>query len=339
MKNIAIIFLICLKSMLMASEFYDISIKKGRFGYNINYFNIPPNNISLFYYIFINDSTLGSSISFGTDYCKTLFLNSGIHYGFRSFSSHIFYTSNIPFSFNHQYIEHIGSLNLGYNFNYFKLENNFKIGLMNHSPKLPDAQLKPYKFINTLTLINTVLFLLPLYYSETQRAETNISFSYKYIPEYQDNIYKIHWTAKYLVSIPYSEIGLKSDIIHSGYLGGNTNFKIGNDYNAINLYSLAFFPKNISTRFNTILNLEVEYRLFFLQHLENIASDLFLSASSNIGHGIMEVPLSKSQLLYIINFGIGYKFNREIPFTLRIGFNQNMQLLIGFFSSPITFSN
>ncbi|WNZ67084.1 hypothetical protein [Borreliella garinii] len=163
--------------------------------------------------------------------------------------------------------------------------------------------------------------------------------SNKYLPDNNEQFYRVHWNLKYLVYIPFGELGFKVDLGMAGNFKKSSIFEAGFDYNALNFYALTI-PKmdQDSLYFNVISNFGLEYRLFFLEALKNIASDLFLVMSSDIGYGMKEdLLLDKGKFLYILGFGIGYKLFKEVPFVFKVGINQDKKLSFGFLLSSIIF--
>ncbi|AYE36704.1 hypothetical protein DB313_04530 [Borrelia turcica IST7] len=335
MKRIILFLSLSLIYMnLFSEELDELEIKGLDFSFDANYLSLP-NTFEFALDIIHNDSKISPFIDMGTDYYQVMLFGTGLAYAFRSFSSKLFYEIRIPFNLNSKSIEHIGNLSLGYNFDYLKVENTLRIGLINHLLKAM-GDLK-HKYLNTLTLENKVDFLAPIYYSEFQRAESRVSFIYKYLPESQDQLYRVHWNFKYLLSIPFGEIGLKSDFLKTDSLT-ETDLNTRIDYNSLNFYPVALpFSNNANNSFNTIFNFGFEYRIFFLEYLRNVASDLFLVLSFDTGYGLSDNFLDNGRFLYISSLGIGYKLFKEIPFVFKVGINQDKQLLFGFVVSSIIF--
>ena len=193
-----------------------------------------------------------------------------------------------------------------------------------------------HKYLNTLTLENKVDFLAPIYYSEFQRVETKVSFIYKYLPESRSTLSST-LNFKYILSIPFGELGLKSDFLKSDSLT-ETNLNTKVDYNSLNFYPVVIpSSNNANNSFNTIFNFGFEYRIFFLEYLRNVASDLFLALSFDTGYGLSDNFLDNGRFLYISSLGIGYKLFKEVPFVFKVGINQDKQLLFGFVVSSIIF--
>ncbi|AHH13256.1 Hypothetical protein BHO_0900056 (plasmid) [Borrelia hermsii YBT] len=339
MKKLFFLLLICFG--VFANELDDLIIRGVDFEFHLDYLSVPndfKNNFDFILNIKENDSQISPFFRLGTDYSKMFLFGSGLAYDFRQFFSKIFYEIRLPFIFDSKNIEHIGNLEIGYNFNYLRLENRFRLGLMNHLVKeMEDNVGRSYH--NALTLENTVDILLPIYYSEFQRADIRASFLYKYLSDNNEQFYRVHWNLKYLVSIPFGELGFKVDLGSADAFKESTIFVIGFDYNALNFYALTV-PKidQSNLYFNVISNFGFEYRLFFLEALKNVASDLFLVLSSDIGYGMKEdYSLDKGKFLYILGFGVGYKLFKDVPFVFKVGINQDKKLLFGFLLSSITF--
>ncbi|UGQ16586.1 MULTISPECIES: hypothetical protein [unclassified Borrelia] len=328
-----------LSLLLVYPEFFteepdELKIKGLDFSFDANYLSLP-NTFEFALDVIHNDSKISPFIDMGTDYYQMILFGTGLSYAFRSFSSKLFYEIRIPFNLNSKSIEHMGNLSLGYNFDYLKLDNNLRIGWINHLLKVKSG-LK-HKYLNTLTLENKVDFLAPIYYSESQRAETKVSFIYKYLLENQNQIYQVHWNFKYLLAIPFGEIGLKSDFLQSDSLT-KTELNTRINYNSLNFYPVALpSPNDTKSSFNTIFNFGFEYRIFFLEHLRNVVSDLFLVLSFDTGYGLSDSFLDNGRFLYISSLGVGYKFFKEVPFVFKVGINQEKRLLFGFIVSSIIF--
>ncbi|AJY73096.1 hypothetical protein [Borreliella afzelii] len=332
MKKV-VIFLMCFN--LFSREFNNLKINGMGFDFDMDYLSIP-NTFDLSLYYVLNDSKISPFIGLGSDYHKTILFVSGFKYFFRNFSSKIFYEIRTPFNLNKKYIEHEGNFLFGYNFDYFKFENSFTIGLINNLLAVDNVE---NIYFNTLTLKNKISLLVPIYYSEFQRMDTKVIFVYRYLFGNEDQVYNVHWNFKYLLSLPFGELGFKVDFLKSDSLF-ETDLETRVDYHALNLYPLAFplfdDPNSI---FNTIFNFGFEYRVFFLEYLRNAVSDLFLLISFDVGYGFDDVFIDNGKFLYIVSFGIGYKLFREIPFVFKVGINQDKQFMLGFIVSSINFDN
>ncbi|AHH09033.1 hypothetical protein baBA2_000883 (plasmid) [Borrelia anserina] len=339
MKKLFFLLLICFGAF--SNELDDLIVRGMDFEFYFDYLNVPndfKNNLDLIFNIKENDSKISPFFRLGTDYSKMFLFGSGLAYDFRQFFSKAFYEIRIPFIFNSKNIEHIGNLEFGYNFNYLRLESRFRSGLINHLIKETEDSVGR-SYYNTLTLENTIAILLPVYYSEFQRADIRASFLYQYLLDNNEQFYRVHWNLKYLVSISFGELGFKADLGMAGAFRKFTIFETGFDYNALNFYALTI-PKvdQDSIYFNFISNFGLEYRLFFLEALKNVASDLFLVLSSDIGYGMKEeYYLDKGKFLYIVGFGMGYKLFKDVPFVFKVGINQDKKLLFGFLLSSIIF--
>ncbi|MCD2332697.1 hypothetical protein [Borreliella americana] len=324
-------------------ELGDFVISGVDFEFRLDYLSVPnnfENNFDFILNIKENDSKISPFFRLGTDYSKMFLFGTGLAYDFRKFFSKVFYEIRVPFIFDSKNIEHIGNFEVGYNFDYLRLENRFRSGLMNNLIKETEANVGG-SYHNALTVENTVAILLPIYYSEFQRADIRTSFLYKYLSDNNEQFYRVHWNLKYLVSIPFGELGFKADLGVAGDFKKSSSsiFETGFDYNALNFYALTI-PKmdQESLYFNVVSNFGLEYRLFFLESLKNLASDLFLVLSADIGYGIKEdLLLDKGKFLYILGFGIGYKLFKEVPFVFKVGINQDKKLSFGFLLSSIIF--
>ncbi|WP_418456594.1 hypothetical protein [Borreliella lusitaniae] len=344
MKKLFFLILICFSVFAneLDDELSNLSMRGLDFEFHFDYLTVPnnfENNFDFILNIKDNDSKISPFFRLGTDYSKMFLFGSGLAYDFRKFFSKVFYEIRIPFIFDSKNIEHIGNFEVGYNFNYLRLENRFRSGLMNHLLKETEVGVGgPYH--NTLTLENTVAILLPIYYSEFQKADIRTSFLYGYLPDNNEQFYRVHWNLKYLVSIPFGELGFKVDLGMAGDFKKSSIFENGFDYNALNFYAFTI-PKmeQNSLYFNIISNVGLEYRLFFLEALKNPASDLFLVLSLDIGYGMKDdyYFLDKGKFLYILGFGMGYKLFKELPFVFKVGINQDKKLSFGFLLSSIIF--
>ncbi len=343
MKKVFFLILICFDVFAneLDDELSDLVISGVDFEFHLDYFSIPnnfENNFDFILNIKENDSKIAPFFRLGTDYSKMFLFGSGLAYDFRNFFSKVFYEIRIPFVFDSKNIEHIGNFEFGYNLNYLRIENRFRSGLMNHIIKETEVSVDK-SYHNALTLENTVAILFPIYYSEFQRADIRTSFLYKYLPDNNEQFYRVHWNLKYLVYIPFGELGFKVDLGMAGNFKKSSIFETGFNYNALNFYALTI-PKmdQDSLYFNVVSNFGLEYRLFFLEVLKNLASDLFLVMSSDIGYGMKEdFLLDKGKFLYILGFGMGYKLFKEVPFVFKVGINQDKKLSFGFLLSSIIF--
>ncbi|WP_418906491.1 hypothetical protein QIA30_05340 (plasmid) [Borreliella turdi] len=325
----------------LEDELSDFVIRGVDFEFHLDYLSVPnnfENNFDFILNIKENDSKISPFFRLGTDYSKMFLFGYGLAYDFRKFFSKVFYEIRIPFIFNSKNIEHVGNFEIGYNFDYLRLENRFRSGLINHLIKEAEVSVDRL-YHNALTLENTIAILLPIYYSEFQRADIRTSFLYKYLPDNNEQFYRVHWNLKYLISIPFGELGFKADFGMAGDFKKSSIFETGFDYNALNFYALTI-PKmdQDSLYFNFVSNFGLEYRLFFLETLRNLASDLFLVLSLDIGYGMKEdFLLDKGNFLYILGFGMGYKLFKEVPFVFKVGINQDKKLSLGFLLSSIIF--
>nr|WKT13909.1 hypothetical protein LKV13_04670 [Borrelia sp. BU AG58] len=319
---------------LFSEELDKFEIRGLDFSFDVNYLSLP-NTLEFALDIIQNDSKTSPFIGVGTNYYQMMLFGTGIAYAFRSFSSKLFYEIRLPFNFPRRLVEHIGNLSLEYNFDYLKFNNTIRIGLINHLLQAMDGVKR--KYVNTLTLENKADLLVPIYYSENQRADTKVSFIYKYLPKDQDQLYLVHWNFKYLLSIPFGELGLKADFLQSDSLTEH-DLDTRVDYNSLNFYPVAFpSSENTNNSLNTIFNFGLEYRIFLLEHIRSVASDLFLALSFDMGYGLFNILLDNGKFLYISSLGIGYKLFKEIPFVFKVGINQDRQLLFGFIVSSIIF--
>lgn len=134
-------------------------------------------------------------------------------------------------------------------------------------------------------------------------------------------------------------MGFKVDLGMAGNFKKSSIFETGFDYNALNFYALTITKMDQDgIYFNVVSNFGLEYRLFFLEALKNLASDLFLVMSSDIGYGMKEdFLLDKGKFLYILGFGIGYKLFKEALFVFKAGINHDKKLSFGFLLSLIIF--
>ncbi|QMU99811.1 hypothetical protein F0310_05180 (plasmid) [Borrelia sp. A-FGy1] len=339
-----ILIFICFSAFAneLDDELSDLSINGMDFEFYLDYLSVPnnfENNFDFILNIKENDSKISPFFRLGTDYSKIFLFGFGLAYDFRNFFSKAFYEIRIPFIFDYKNTEHIGNFEVGYNFNYLRLENIFRSGFMNHLIKETGVSVGKNSYHNVLTLENKFDILLPIYYSEFQRADIRTSFLYRYLPDNNEQFYRVHWNLKYLVSVSLWELGFKADLGMAGDFKKSSIFETGFDYNALNFYALTI-PKmdQDSNYFNVISNFGLECRLFFLEVLKNLASDLFLVLSSDIGYGMKESSLlDKGKFLYILGFGIGYKLVKEVPFVFKVGINQDKKLLFGFLLSSIIF--
>ncbi|WP_330529202.1 hypothetical protein [Borreliella valaisiana] len=161
-------------------ELSDLVISGVDFEFHLDYFSIPnnfENNFNFILNIKDNDSKIAPFFRLGTDYSKIFLFGFGLDYYFRRFLSKVFYEIRIPFVFDSKNIEYIGNFEFGYNFNYLRLENRFRSGLMNHLIKETEGSVDR-SYHNALTLENTVSILFSIYYSEFQRVDIRTRLSY-----------------------------------------------------------------------------------------------------------------------------------------------------------------
>ena len=132
MKRIILFLSLSLICPDLSSEELDrLEIKGLDFSFDADYLSLP-NTFEFALDIINNDSKISPFIDMGTDYYQVILFGTGLAYAFRSFSSKLFYEIQIPFNLNSKSIEHIGYLSLGYTFDYLKVENTLRIGLINH---------------------------------------------------------------------------------------------------------------------------------------------------------------------------------------------------------------